>query len=340
MKNIVGLLLLTILWTTCKQDDSIKTNDSKKASEKVFRIDELTTNQIDALNKDKVIVLLVGGILEQHGPFLPTFTDGYWNETFADTLALNIAIRTGREVLIFPIIPLGNSGANDIGSKYSFSGTYSVRFETLRSVFMDLGIELGEQGFKNIFIIHGHGAPNHQRALDQASDFFNETYKGQMINLFGYVKFQDDWFKIEKTIEQEREDGVKMHGGMEETSAILYLRPNLVDAKYTSANPFPGDNMRTFIEIAKDKDWPGYFGSVRLASGELGKVAWRKNVKDFSEFAIAIIENKIKADTVQRFGDYLKDSPEDKTLDSLSLLEENRRREIQIDWLKRKKYLN
>jgi len=43
---------------------------------------------------------------------------------------------------------------------------------------MDLATELGEQGFKNIFIIHGHGAPNHQRALDQASDFFNDTYQG------------------------------------------------------------------------------------------------------------------------------------------------------------------
>jgi creatinine amidohydrolase/Fe(II)-dependent formamide hydrolase-like protein len=31
--------------------------------------------------------LLTGGILEEHGPYLPAYTDGYWNEKFADTLA-------------------------------------------------------------------------------------------------------------------------------------------------------------------------------------------------------------------------------------------------------------
>ncbi|HVE59321.1 MAG TPA: hypothetical protein VNB22_21025 [Pyrinomonadaceae bacterium] len=47
-----------------------------------------------------------------------------------------------------PTIPLGNSGANDIGGKFNFPGTYSVRFNTLRSIFMDLATELGEQKFK------------------------------------------------------------------------------------------------------------------------------------------------------------------------------------------------
>jgi creatinine amidohydrolase/Fe(II)-dependent formamide hydrolase-like protein len=84
---------------------------------------------------------------------------------------------------------LGNSGTNDIGEKYSFPGTYAVRFETLRNIFMDLAIEFGEQGFKNIFIIHSHGAPNHQRALDQAAGFFNDTYNGKMVNLMGIADY-------------------------------------------------------------------------------------------------------------------------------------------------------
>lgn len=85
--------------------------------------------------------------------------------------------------MIFPTIPLGNSGANDIGGKYSFPGTYAVRFETLRAIFMDLAAELGEQKFKWIFVVHGHGAPNHVRALDQAGDSFRDTYGGRMVNL-------------------------------------------------------------------------------------------------------------------------------------------------------------
>jgi hypothetical protein len=30
--------------------------------------------------------------------------------------------------------------------------------------------------------------------------------------------------KVEKTKDQEQQDGLKMHAGMDETSAILYLR--------------------------------------------------------------------------------------------------------------------
>ena len=81
-------------------------------------------------------------------------------------LAEAIVERPGWNALIFPLIPLGNGGANEIGRKYSFSETYTVRFSTLRAVFMDLATELGEQGFRWIFVVHLHGAPNHNRALD------------------------------------------------------------------------------------------------------------------------------------------------------------------------------
>ena len=132
----------------------------------IFQLKELNTTQIGSFDKDKTVVLIPGGILEEHGPYLPSFTDGYWNEKLTDTIAKAIATRKDWNVLIFPTIPLGNSGANEVGLKYSFPGTYTVRFETLRAIFLDIATELGEQGFKHIFVIHGHGAPNHQRALD------------------------------------------------------------------------------------------------------------------------------------------------------------------------------
>lgn len=300
---------------------------------------ELNTRQILRLNNENAIVILVGGILEEHGPHLPSFTDGYWNEEFADTLATILQARTTREVILFPTIPLGNSGANDIGLKYSFPGTYTVRFETLRAVFMDVAIELGEQGFKNIIIVHGHGAPNHQRALDQAADFFNDTYEGRMVNLFGYAKIQDEWFNVQKTKEEAQQDGIKMHGGMDETSAILYLREDLVDDEYKTAKPLPGNDMKTLLEISSKADWPGYFGSEATATAELGGEAWKMNVRDFSDFIVDIIEGKINPDSIQRFSDVVT-GREDRMLDSLSLNEEARRRKMQIDWLKEKSLID
>jgi creatinine amidohydrolase len=118
------------------------------ANAQIYRIAEMNTRQIRNLNREKTVVLLPGGILEEHGPYLPSFTDGYWNERVTNDLAKAIAAKSGWSAVIFPTIPLGNSGANDIGGKYSFPGTYAVRFSTLRAIFMDLATEIGEQGFK------------------------------------------------------------------------------------------------------------------------------------------------------------------------------------------------
>ena len=174
MKPILFSLIFTLLF-------------SMSASAQIFRVAEMNTEQIRNLNKEKTVVVLPGGILEEHGSFLPTFTDGYWNEELTRELAKVITAKPGWSVVIFPTIPLGNSGANDIGGKFSYPGTYTVRFSTLRSIFMDLGSELGEQKFKWVFIVHGHGAPNHNRALDQAGDYFREVYDGRMVNLTGLL---------------------------------------------------------------------------------------------------------------------------------------------------------
>jgi creatinine amidohydrolase len=336
--NIDGisfLVLMTILINSCNHKH-LNNTASQSKDEKIYFASELTSKKIESLDKEKTIVLITGGILEEHGPYLPISSDGYWNEKFRDTLAKTIVSRPSLNVLIFPTIPLGNSGANDVGMKYSFPGTFTVRFETLRSIFMDLATELGEQGFKHIIVIHGHGAPNHQRAIDQAADFFNDTYHGKMVNLFGLNPIMENWFSAQMTREQEKEDGFSIHAGMKETSSILYIVPDLIDTNYKHAIPLTGYDMKDLTRIAKEPKWPGYFGSERLANSEFGKGAWDKNVKDYCNIVIDIIENRVNPDTIPRFGNLIKQSPVDVMLDSLSKIEEQKRRTIQTNWLSKK----
>ncbi len=59
----------------------------------VLHFAELNTEQIRALERENTIVLISGGILEQHGPFLPSYTDGYRNEWAVGELAQAIAAR-------------------------------------------------------------------------------------------------------------------------------------------------------------------------------------------------------------------------------------------------------
>ena len=174
----------------------------------IHYVQEMTANDLASLDREKTAVILPGGILEQHGPYLPSFTDGYMNEAMTQALSEAISSHAGWDALVFPLIPLGAGGANELGGKYVFSGTYAVRFETLRAIFMDLATELGEQGFRTIFVMHIHGAPNHNKALNQACDYFHDTYNGDMVNLFGRILpgGQGDL----RTREEAREDGPSM----------------------------------------------------------------------------------------------------------------------------------
>src|ERR1700694_1654362 len=138
----------------------------------VFRIAEMNTRQIQVLNLQKTVVVIPGGILEEHGPYLPSYADGYADDAYTRELAKAIVARPGWTVVVFPQIPLGNDPANTIGRKTVFPGSYPVRMATLRAIYMDLATELGDQGVRWIFLVHNHGAPNNHKALNQASDYF------------------------------------------------------------------------------------------------------------------------------------------------------------------------
>src|SRR5215207_3660375 len=178
----------------------------------VRRVAEMSTTSLRALDRERTAVVLVGGILEEHGPYLPAFTDGYVNERLAADLATAIAARPGWTALVFPTIPLGVGGANEIGRRFSVAGTYTVRASTLRAVFMDLADELGAQGFRWVFAVHGHGAPSHNRALDDAGDYFEATYGGRMLHLTGLLPVLEAEPPM-STAAEERENGLEIHAG-------------------------------------------------------------------------------------------------------------------------------
>lgn len=305
------------------------------ANAQIHRVAEMNTVQIEKLNRERTVVLLPGGILEQHGPLLPSFTDGYWNEHVTEKLARAIAARRGWNVLIFPTIPLGNSGANEVGGKFSYPGTYAVRFETLRAVYMDLAAELGEQGFKWVFVINIHGAPNHQRALDQASDYFTDIYGGKMTNLTGLMSV----FELldgDKTPAERKEDGFVLHSGMDETSMMLAIRPDLVSPAYKSAKPIASDRFEDLILLAQRPEWLGYFGSPRLASAKKYRSGWGRAETELISTALKILDGKAPK-VPERMADVLSADPAEQQLSKHSLEHESTLKAKQDAWLRNAK---
>ncbi len=298
----------------------------------IHYVTQMNTEQIKALDRSRTVVLLPGGILEQHGPYLLSFSDGYFNEWVTQRLAEAIVARPAWRVVIFPTIPLGVGGANEIGRKHVFPGTYTVRSITLRSVFMDLATELGEQGFRWVFIVHAHGAPNHNRMLDQAGDYFQDTYGGRMVHLMGLMSGgggADGPSEAEK-----KEEGFSVHAGTAETSTLMFLRPDLVSSLVHQATLQTGQNWDDLIRLARAPEWPGYFGSPRLATAARGAEVVAGAAKTAIEYAMKILDGSDDR-KILRFGDFASKSLPNVGIDRDAIEREREIQKKQQAWLQK-----
>lgn len=307
------------------------------ASAQIHRVAEMNTEQIRALDRGKTVVLLPGGILEQHGPYLPSFADGYVTERITQAIAEAIVARPGWKVLVFPLIPLGAGGANEIGGKYAFDGSYTVRSATLRGVFMDLATELGEGGFRKIFVVHFHLAPSQSRALDQAADYFNDTYSGQMVHLVGLMPVIGSYVgAAQKAGEAERaENGWGVHADLVETSIGLFLRPDLVAPGYVNARPFTGRSISEVIPAAQGANWPGYFGSPRHARVDIGAAALTSLTGTTADLALKILDG-FDYRQIPRYGDVTKNDPGSAVIDRSAIAHEQDLERKHVAWLRKK----
>lgn len=301
----------------------------------VMHAASMTSVDFARLNRAKTAIILLGGILEEHGPYLPIYSDGYLNERLADSLAQSIAARPGWTAVIFPAIPLGNSAANDIGARFSFPGTYTVRFETLRSIFLDLGDELGAQGFRWVFVVHLHGAPNHSRALDDAGDYFHATYGGQMVHLAGLLSVMGA-LDGQKSAADRRTDGLPIHAGLDESSLLRYLVPALVRKDIATAPDQADSTMDGLIRIASRPTWPGYFGAPRLSSGNYGATIFRALRDSTTRAALRVLDGADPR-AMPRFATEMTHSAPDVRLDAASRRAEQARADRQQAWLRRAK---
>lgn len=303
---------------------------SSSMAAQVLHFDDLNTRDFAHLDLAKTVVIIPGGILEEHGPYLPAGTDGIFNRRFADDLAKIIASRPGWTVLMLPLMPLGAGAANEIGYKYFFAGSCTVLPATLRSVYLDIADQLGAQHFRWILIVSGHGDPAHNRMLDQAGDYFHDTYGGEMVNVFGYLWAMDA--DDLRTPREQREDGLAEHATMVETSWILALDNAAVSKDYKSAKPLPGENLDQLQKIASSSDWPGYFGAPALAYSALGKKQYARWLQQGEELVSSILAGKAYRNR-SRLGDV--DDPAD-----AAALANNERLERQHQaWLAKKKGL-
>jgi creatinine amidohydrolase len=266
----------------------------------IYKLEELNWPQIDALERERTLVLLPVGMLEEHGPHLPVGADTLGVLYEANGVSKRVSQALGDwNVVMLPSINYGHSGANQIGGIPVHPGTYGIRQSTLRSLVADVGGQLAQNGFKWIFVLNGHAAPNHSIAINEACDFISETFRVTMLHLTGLFRadaaIQARGEKIKAryfSAARISSHGMDVHAGVSETSQMLATRPNLVRSNYKT---LPDQAGRTFDElraIATAPGWQGYLSSPSQATAAYGRAVKEWWIDGFTQLILRAVREE------------------------------------------------
>lgn len=247
----------------------------------IFRLEELTYTQLEALDRSRVVVLFSVSPLEEHGPHLPIGTDLITSAAVCTKLAERILeANPGWTVLVGPSVPIG-------ASAFDRAGTLLARARTVRNLALDYGASLARHGLRYIVLLNGHGGLRHLVALEEAAAVVSRRYKVRMLSVSGTVlwKFMRGGYanRLERLLgrtftvaEREALEG-DTHAGMWETSLVLSIRPELVRPAYRG---LPSQKFKLIHAIRRN--YPlrrgnrmGYIGTPSTACTDLGEAAQR-----------------------------------------------------------------
>lgn len=244
----------------------------------IHLLEEMSMRHLDALPRDRTVIVLTVSPLEEHGPHLPVGVDAFTARHFAESVAERlVAERAGWSVVLAPTLHLGTFTFDTVG-------TVRVRQRVVRDAVVDYGRSLARAGFRYILVANGHGGPGHLVALEEASAIVSRRHRITMASFTGHLawQFQRGRYldRIEArlgralTDEERRAFAEDSHGGWFETSVMLLLKPHLVDGSFRSLPPARfslSDRLRPNYAVRNGAS--GYVGHPALADPAFARAA-------------------------------------------------------------------
>lgn len=173
---------------------------------------DLRAPQVADLSAGAVAILPIGSI-EQHGPHLPLSTD----LVVADTLARDAATAFGDEIELVLLPTLAYSKSNE----HAWSaGTMWLSATTLLAVLDDIARCLATTPVQRLVMLNGHGG--NSALLQVASRDIRLAH--ELRTFVMHPSLPPDHGGTAPASEL----GMGIHAGLEETSLMLHLRPDLV----------------------------------------------------------------------------------------------------------------
>ncbi|HEV7277403.1 MAG TPA: creatininase family protein [Devosiaceae bacterium] len=242
--------------------------------------DELTSPEIAALDRERTVVILPIGSLEQHGNHMPLGTDSMLAEAVARAVA-----RDRDHVVVLPCPAYGFSAHH-----MRFPGSVTLRAETLMAVCEDVVGSVVQHGFRRILVVNGHGG--NAGIIDVlASTLGHRHYGKARIACLTYFTLARD--AIAKL--RQSEPGGMGHACEFETGLMLHLHPELVRMERAATlYPDPGSIYLTTDLIGAqavrvyhdfgDLSPTGTLGDPSLASAEAGEAFFDASVAALGAF--------------------------------------------------------
>ena len=208
------------------------------------------------------------GSLEQHGVNLPLDTD----TIIASQIAKEVALRLN--LFLLPTIPVSCS-AEHRGVK----GTVYLRPETLTSILRDIADSLRGEGFKYLIVLSWHGG---NFILKPAVRYLNLDYPDFKVILVPEQVYGDAVKEIFKTAND-------LHAGEQETSLLLYFKPDAVRGISGDYEPSVGREMLDYLPMLKISP-TGVWGAPSKASTSKGEEAFKAIVETVVRYVESVVE--------------------------------------------------
>jgi creatinine amidohydrolase len=232
-----------------------------------MRWEELRVPEIDALDRERTVVVLPIGSVEQHGRHLPVGTD----TMLAHTVALAAADRLVGRVVVLPPPWYGFSAHH-----MRFAGTVTLSAGTMMRLVEDVAGSVIAHGFRRLLIVNGHGG--NTGLLDVLAAELGHRFYGKA-RIAGLTYFQLARAAIAEL--RASQPGGMGHACEFETAMIQHLRPELVEieaaavtypdpgSRYLSTDLLGSSAVRTYHDFG-DLSETGTLGDPSLATPEKG----------------------------------------------------------------------
>jgi Uncharacterized protein, putative amidase len=218
-------------------------------------IEEMNALEVRKTVNEKTIAILVFGACENHGDHMPFGSDFIFPTEIAKRLATKV-----NNVIVLPAIPYGVSLHHD-----QFQMTMSINPETLVGIISDLLSSLIQNKIRRVLIINGHDG--NIGPIEVAARSIKNKHPEMTIACL------ESWWIL---VGQLKKDLFEVwsglgHGGEAETSAILAVRPDLVNMESAPKEVIPKlpENIRIFWKF-DELTSTGATGAPQKASIEKG----------------------------------------------------------------------